>query len=113
MSRTEHYWYGRTHVAVIGDHVMTTLPDGAVVNAVANHTDEDVARAEALGYEGDVVAMTRDHDRFHAALAHALGLPESPALRAAVTGRSTAASGADEDMVLAAQRMVNLVRAGR
>ncbi len=102
MSRTEHYWCGETHVAVIGNHVLTVLPDGAKVTAAPNYDDASV-----------VEAMTREHDLLHAKLCHALGLDESPALRAAATGQDTEASGADERMVLAAQELLNLTRAGR
>ena len=113
MSRTEHHWFGQTHVQVIGSHVITTLPDGTKVTAAPNYTEADVEIAHKLGYGGDVEAMTREHDLTHAKLCHALGLDESPALRAAATGQDTEASGADERMVLAAQELVNLVRSGR
>lgn len=104
------YRYGATLVEVFDGLVRTTLPDGTPVHAVPNHTPEDVARAHALGYEGDVWAMTRDHDHFHAMLANTLGLRESPALRAAVTGQASDLSGAEEEVVLALQRFVNLCR---
>lgn len=110
--RKQTYEYGNTTVRVFESHVETTLPDGQVVYATPMHDEESVARAHSLGYEGDVVAMTLDHDRLHAALSHALGLPESPALRAAASGGpSTMVTGAEEDMVLAAQRLMNLVGA--
>lgn len=113
MSRADHYWCGETHVAVIGNHVLTVLPDGAKVTAAPNYDDASVRMAVKLGYGGDVEAMTREHDLLHAKLCHALGLDESPALRAAVTGQESEAAGADERMVLAAQELLNLTRAGR
>lgn len=103
-------WFGHTCVKVQGDRVGTTLPDGTVIDALPNHGDEDVARAHSLGYGGDVLAMTRDHDRMHARLAHALGLKESPALRDAALARTTEIGDAEEAMVLAAQRFLNLCR---
>lgn len=107
------YRYGATLVEVFAGFVRTTLPDGAPVYAVPGETAEDVARAHALGYGGDVWAMTRDHDRFHAALAHAFGLPESPALRATVEGVQSELAGAEECAVLAIQRWLNMAVAAR
>jgi len=34
MTKTEHHWFGQTHVQVIGSHVITTLPeDGRAMSA--------------------------------------------------------------------------------
>jgi hypothetical protein len=56
--------------------------------------------------------MTRDHDRFHAMLAYALGLPESPALRATAQGeRTTLLTDLEEAAVLGIQRYVQELRA--
>ncbi len=106
---TEHYWFGRTYVRVFGSRVLTVLPDGAFVNAFPNYDEASRRMAARLGYP-NVEAMTREHDPLHARLCFALGLDESPALRSAVTGISTEASGADERMVLAAQELLNLKR---
>jgi hypothetical protein len=106
----ETFKYGGTWVLVRPGYVSTVLPDGATVVATPNHTPEDVERAHRLGYAGDVVAMTRDHDRFHALLAHALGLKESPALRDVANGATSEIGCAEEDMVLAAQRFLNMCR---
>lgn len=105
--------YGGTTVEIFADFVRTTLPDGSPVYAVPGETDEDMARAAALGYgEGPqaVLAMTWDHDRFHALLAHAWGLPESPALRQTVEESRSELAGAEEAAVLAIQRWWNLCR---
>lgn len=104
------FFHGGTTVTIGEGWVLTTLPDGTEVPAAPNHTPEDIARAHALGYDGDVWAMTRDHDRLHAQLALCLGLLESPALRAAATGQDTEITGAEEEVILAAQRFVNLCR---
>lgn len=107
-------WFGRTmvHVTPLGSHVK--LSDGRVLIARPEDTDSYRAQASALGYGADTAAMCREHDYLHALLAHALGLSESPALRGAVEGRPTdALTGAEEDMVLAAQRFLNLWRARR
>lgn len=102
--------YGTTRVLVQPDRVETILEDGTVVLALPNRTPADVEMAHRLGYDGDVVAMTRDHDRFHALLSHALGFRESQALRDAANGVQSEIGWAEEEMVLAAQRLVNLRR---
>jgi hypothetical protein len=102
--------YGGTLVEIFSGWVRTTLPDGSPIYAVPGETAEDVARAHSLGYDGNVWAMTRDHDRIHALLAHAFGLPESPALRQTLTGVQSELAGAEECAVLAIQRWVNLCR---
>jgi hypothetical protein len=97
--RPVEYQYGQTQV---------TLPNGSELLALPNYDAESIARAHALGYAGDVVAMTRDRDRFHALLTHALGLHESPALRDATEDVVSELGHAEECMVLAAQRFMNL-----
>ena len=121
MKRAEHpseqplatYRYGDTTVEIFDGFVRTTLPDGSPVHAVPGESPEDMARAASLGYgEGTqaVLAMTYDHDRIHALLAHAFGLPESPALRQTLQGTQSELAGAEEAMVLAAQRWINLCK---
>lgn len=110
MQRVAAFAYGGTTVEVMSGWVRTTLPDGTEVRAHPNYGHEDVARARSLGYQGDVWGMTLDHDRMHAQLATALGLKESPALRATALGQASELTGAEEEMVLAAQRFVNLCR---
>lgn len=105
--------YGSTQVRVMQGWIETVLPGGRVVHAHPNHGPEDIARAQALGYQGDVWGMTLDHDHMHVRLCHALGLKESPALRQATRGESSELAGAEEEMVLAAQRFVNLCRQAR
>lgn len=102
--------YCGTTVRIMPGWVETTLPDGALVVARPNQGAEHVARARALGYDGDVWAMTMEHDPMHARLCHALGLRESPALRASLSDQPSELAGAEEEMVLAAQRYVNLCR---
>lgn len=106
----QRFGYGWTLIEIFEGFVRTTLPDGATIDAHPNHGPEHEARARALGYP-DVWAMTRDHDRFHALLAHALGLEESPALRATVRREASELTGVEEEVVLAMQRYVNLCRA--
>lgn len=96
--------------------VVTRYPDGTEVHAHPQHGPEDVARAEALGYGGDVHAMTLEHDPLHTRLCWALGLDGSPTLRGVARRllESDAAYGeivrAEEAMVLAAQRFLSIVR---
>ena len=88
-------------------YVLTRLPNGDIVRAHTNYDEESVARAHSLGYNGDVEAMTRDHDPLHTRIAAALGLKESYALRAAYNGEDSEIAGLEEEVVLAAQRLLN------
>ena len=89
--------------------VVTRYPDGTEVHAHPNHRPDDEARAEALGY-ADVEEMTLDHDPLHTRLAVALGLPHSPTLWGLAHGEPAdpIVAGAEEEMVLAAQRFLRL-----
>ena len=78
--------FGQTVVTWDGDHVTTTLPDGARVEAVAHDTDAYRETARRLGYGDDVARLNREHDPLHAALAAWLGLPCSPTLRNVADG---------------------------
>jgi hypothetical protein len=110
--RAVSFRYGRTLVEIMDGWVRTTLPDGTAVHATPGTTEEDIARARSLGYGGDCWLMTRDHDRFHAMLAYALDLPESPALRATARGDKPALlTDLEEAAVLGIQRYVQELRA--
>lgn len=91
--------------------VVTRYPDGTEVHAHPNHGPEDVVRAHVLGYRGNVSAMTLEHDPLHTRLAMALGLPHSPTLWGLAHGTPVDAVlvDAEEAMVLAAQRFLQLV----
>jgi hypothetical protein len=104
--------YGDVRVYLVGDTVLTILPDSRALYAAPNYDPESVARAASLGYP-DVEAMTREHDPMHSRLAYALGLKESPALSRAANGAKDVSdlTDAEECMVLAAQRFLNLCRA--
>jgi hypothetical protein len=110
------YRYGDTEVVVFESDrlVRTTLPDGAVVWSAPVDDAESKARAERLGYGEDLWAMCRDHDAVHAAVAHMLGRRDSYALRRAAQGLPIDdLAGAEEDAVMALQRLWNLYRAER
>jgi hypothetical protein len=68
---TRYAFPGGCVVTVDDEHqlVTTRFPDGAELVAAPNHTPDDIARAHQLGYQGDVWAMTRDHDPAHTWLA--------------------------------------------
>lgn len=102
--------FGDTRVAVGVHGSDTTLPDGRVLPARPQPDGAYLLQAVTLGYD-DTAAMCREHDYLHAKLCHALGLPESPALAAAARGQPVnALTGAEEDLVLAAARFLNLYR---
>lgn len=91
--------------------LLTLFPDGTEVHAHAQHDAESEARAMSLGYVG-VGAMTLDHDHLHTALAWLLIGRGSPTLRGVAAGipADPALAQAEECMVLAAQRFMNLAR---
>lgn len=90
-----------------GAWVVTRYPDGTEVHAHPNHGPEDVALAVELGYGGNVQEMTVWHDPIHTRLCWALGLEHSPTLWALAHNLpSPSCAGAEESMVLAAQKFL-------
>lgn len=89
-------------------YVRTTFSDGTYVEARPNHTPEDLARAESLGYDG-VDRMTLDHDAVHCFLADRAGLPVSPVLWAVAheSHIDQADVDAEEGEALLFQRWIN------
>lgn len=98
---------GRTISMAYADRVETMLPDGRLVHAFPNNDEESSARAASLGYS-DVLAMTLEHDPLHVLLC---ARPARVASAAAIAHRRVVAlADAEEAMVLAAQRFLNLFR---
>lgn len=95
-----------------GAWVVTRYPDGTEVHAHPNHRPEDVALAAELGYGGNVDEMTLWHDPIHTRLCWALGIGHSPTLFGLAHGEPAdpVVAAAEEAMVLAAQRFLNLAR---
>jgi hypothetical protein len=109
MSQTHNF--GQTLVQQHSDGCTVVLPGGRILDARPQETDSYRAQARAIGYGDDTAAMCREHDYVHALLAHALGLPHSPALMGAAKGEPiNDLTGAEEDAVLAIQRFWNLAR---
>lgn len=105
--------FGDTRVTVSSDGSVTVLPDGMRLVARPEPTGSYLMQSMRLGYGTDTARMCREHDYLHAKLCHALGLPCSPALAAAARGLPIdALTGAEEDLVLAAQKFLNLWREG-
>lgn len=77
---------GTVTVEIDKAHVVSTLADGARVEAEPHDTAEYAATAEATGYGKDVAGLNRDHELTHHVLANALGLAESPVMRAVANG---------------------------
>src|SRR4051794_15326091 len=88
---------------------VTLYPDGAVVDACAE--DDDLYRQTAIdhGYGADTALMSREHELAHHLLAHLLGLPHSPTLRAVATGSSDPSGPAEEQAAMALQRFARQV----
>lgn len=85
---------------------VSTLSSGATLHAHPDGSEEQVRTARRLGYDGDVGAMTRDHDPLHLALCDWLGI-ESQALAAAAGEPADHDLAAlEEDAVLAVQRLM-------
>jgi hypothetical protein len=95
-----------TRIRIGSCWVVTTLPNGAIVNA--HPCEESAASAEELGYpqtaEG-IAAMTRTHDPLHARLTNWLGMPHSFSLmKAAGCPVSAQLADLEERAVIAVQR---------
>lgn len=88
-------------------YVRTVFPDGAVVHAVPEDTEEQRETARELGYPSDR-ELTIEHDSCHSLLAHLRGLPYSPVLWAVAHGLPEPPGAGDEERdVLALQRWMN------
>ena len=88
----------------MGDaYTVTTFPDGLQLVAMHSEQPGQAETAARLGYP-NADAMNREHDAFHSLLAHWLGLPCSPTLHAAASGRRYPHWREEEDAVLAVQR---------
>lgn len=100
--------FGRTLVEHWPDSTRTLLPSGAGVVAAPQDADAYRATAARLGYGPDTLRMMRDHEALHSALAHLLGLPESPTLRRVADGAGdTELTGLEEQAVLAIAAFAN------
>lgn len=87
------------------DFTRTILPDGTEVPAAPQDDDSYRERAAVLGYGADTASMSREHELAHVLLSYILGLPESPALRAAANDAGPSdLTGMEEDAVMAIQR---------
>lgn len=106
--------FGGTTVTLSADGADAVLPNGDALEARAAQTGAALVAAVQLGYDGNAAAMVREWCYLHAALCHALGLLESPALRAfAREGRvgNVGIEAAEAEMVAAAMKFLNLWRA--
>lgn len=108
--------FGNTRITTYPEgYCRIELPDNSTFSAVPHETEEYFNRALALGYgiyANPSRQMNAEHDAMHALLASVFGLPVSPALQAAADGEPiNELTGAEEALVLAAQRFVNLCRA--
>jgi hypothetical protein len=102
--------FGGTVVEVWPDCVATHLPGGAEVVAAPQDNDSYRATAQRLGYGPDTFRMMRDHEILHTAIAHLLGLPESPTLRGVAEGKgSTPLTDLEEDVVCSLAKLASMV----
>lgn len=90
------------------DLTVSRFADGGEVCASPHDTDDYRTMAELLGYGADTAQAAREHDIAHHLLAHWLGLPFSPGLRAVVDGEPDwTVCGPEEDAAMALQRYAN------
>ncbi len=105
---------GCTSIEIGHDYVTSTLMDGKVVEAMPHDTAEYAATAARVGYGGDLAAMNRDHELTHHLLADALGLVESPVMRAVAFGTwqhdPCGLLQLEEEAVLAVQRYARALK---
>jgi len=118
IGETLHLPNGIRYVVDYGaGRVSTVFPDGARCAGDARATEEDVARARALGYTGSYAeaawAMHRDHDLLHTLVSQAEGWPWSPTLHAAAHGYELPKGmiPREERLVFIVQRALNLASA--
>jgi hypothetical protein len=103
--------FGDTRVTLSADGADVVLPDGGELEARPLVTGAALLTAIKLGYDGNTAAMLREWCYLHAQLCHALGLPHSPTLAGlARDADSTELTRAEAQMVMAAQRFLNLWR---
>lgn len=98
----------RERVVLTQFHDVQTDEVFAELRAKPNLREEDLARAEALGYEHSadgVWEMTLDHDYTHTLLAESQGLPWSPTLYGVATGNPI-----EESMAIEEERIVFLIQ---
>jgi hypothetical protein len=92
-----------TRIRIGSCWVVTTLPNGAIVNACP--TEDSIQPALELGYCEDVAALTRDHDPLHSRLCDWLGMPHSFSLmRSAGYPTDPMLAELEEAAVLATQK---------
>jgi hypothetical protein len=85
--------------------------NGDPIPAVPHDTEDYRARAKALGYGDDVMAMCREHEFLHSALAELLSDEgPSPTLLGVNTGKPWPHWSIEEAAVLAVQRYWNALR---
>lgn len=94
-----------------GAWVVTKFPGGVEVHAHPQHGPDDEVRADALGYP-HVGAMTLEHDPLHTVVCHVLFNEPSIVLRhlLGLVDPADEVLAAEEQVVLAVQRYLNLVR---
>lgn len=89
------------------------------VNAAPNYSEEDVARARSLGYDGTneeaVKLMSSDHEKIHSWLAYCEGAPYSFTLHAAAHGVKLPLGWVkrEENAVFCIQALMNATRKGK
>lgn len=94
-----------TVVEVLATGSRIILPDGTIVFGEPHYSESYQETARRLGYGEDVLRLCQEHDPAHAWLADAIGLKESPALRAAIGGAvDPAIASADEEATMSLQR---------
>lgn len=95
-----------------GGMTVVTLSDGREVIGSPQGSAEQAETAARLGYHSPA-GMVDDHDPLHAWLAAALGLPDSPALKAAAGDKvDPVLAGLEEAAVLAVQAYARAVGVG-
>jgi hypothetical protein len=95
--------------------VVSCWPDGRETVGTFSYTEEDIARARALGYQGSDAQVCEqlhaEHDLAHHLVAQALGWPSSVVLRMAAEGRTRFPVGVyqlEERLAFLVQRVGNV-----
>jgi hypothetical protein len=102
--------FGANRVEFFPDSTRITLHDGATICGMPEDTDSYRETAAEHGYRDDTLRLCQEHELTHVALAHILGLAESPTMRMVASGNGhQRLANIEEAAVLALQRFANVV----
>src|SRR4051812_37338617 len=102
--------FGENQVELFPESTRITLRCGSTILGAPEDTDGYRQTAYNNGYGTDTLRLCKEHEATHVALAHWLGLNESPTMRLVATNEGKQyIADTEEAAVLAIQRFANAV----